>query len=116
MANFSPIPGRLHKEESCCFSKSLDFLIFFKNGPFGDFFLDPFYWFVLPIVKTDSIPQLVQDRSNIRTIQLGLTGGEAVNFRALNLEKFQGVEEGTLDLYGAVRNGYLQQRLNAIQE
>jgi phospholipid-binding lipoprotein MlaA len=85
-------------------------------GFIGDGLLDPFNWFVLPFIKTNSIPQLVQDRSNIRTIRFGLTGGEAVNFRALNLEKFQGVEEGTLDLYGAVRNGYLQQRLNAIQE
>jgi phospholipid-binding lipoprotein MlaA len=85
-------------------------------GFIGDGLLDPFNWFILPFITTDSIPQLVQDRSNIRTIRLGLTGGEAVNLRALNLEKFQGVEEGTLDLYGAIRNGYLQQRLNAIRE
>jgi phospholipid-binding lipoprotein MlaA len=85
-------------------------------GFIGDNFLDPFNWFVLPFVKIDSIPQLVQDRSNIRSIRLGLTGGEAVNARSLTLEKFQGVEEGTLDLYGAVRNAYLQQRLKAIQE
>jgi len=85
-------------------------------GFIGDGFLDPFNWFILPFIKTNSIPQLVQDRSNIRIIRWGLTGGEAVNLRALNLEKFQGVEEGTLDLYGAIRNGYLQQRLNAIQE
>ena len=85
-------------------------------GFIGDGLLDPFNWFVLPFVKTNSIPQLVQDRSTIRTIRSGLIGGEAVNFRALNLEKFQGVEEGTLDLYGAIRNGYLQQRLNDIQE
>ncbi len=85
-------------------------------GFIGDIFLNPFNWFILPIVKTDSIPQLVQDRSTITNIQLGLTGGEAVNVRSLFLEKFQGVEEGTLDLYGAIRNGYLQQRLNAIQE
>lgn len=85
-------------------------------GFIGDGFLDPFNWFILPFIKTNSIPQLVQDRSNIRTIRFGLGGGEAINLRALNLEKFQGVEEGTLDLYGAIRNGYLQQRLNAIQE
>jgi phospholipid-binding lipoprotein MlaA len=85
-------------------------------GFIGDGLLDPFNWFILPFIKTNSIPQLVQDRSNIRTIRFGLTGGEAVNLRALNLEKFQGVEEGTLDLYGAIRNGYLQQRLNAIRE
>jgi phospholipid-binding lipoprotein MlaA len=85
-------------------------------GFIGDTFLDPFNWFILPIVTTDSIPQLVQDRSTLRNIRLGLTGGEAVNVRSLSLEKFQGVEEGTLDLYGAIRNGYLQQRLHAIQE
>lgn len=85
-------------------------------GFIGDAFLDPFNWFVLPFVTTDSIPQLVQDRSTLRNIRLGLTGGEAVNVRSLSLEKFQGVEEGTLDLYGAIRNGYLQQRLHAIQE
>ncbi len=85
-------------------------------GFIGDGFLDPFNWFILPFVKMDSIPQLVQDRSNIDNIRLGLTGGEAVNLRSLSLEKFQGVEEGTLDLYGAIRNGYLQQRQNAIQE
>ncbi|UCH91472.1 MAG: VacJ family lipoprotein [Nitrospirota bacterium] len=85
-------------------------------GFIGDGLLDPFNWFVLPFIKTNSIPQLVQDRSTIRAIRSGLIGGEGVNLRALNLEKFQGVEEGTLDLYGAVRNGYLQQRLNDIQE
>jgi phospholipid-binding lipoprotein MlaA len=34
----------------------------------------------------------------------------------LNLEKFQGVEESTLDLYAAVRNAYLQKRAKAIRE
>ncbi len=85
-------------------------------GFIGDAFLDPFNWFILPFTNIDGIPQLVQDRSNRRIIRLGLTVGEAVNLRALNLEKFQGVEEGTLDLYGAIRNGYLQKRLNAIRE
>jgi len=36
------------------------------------------------------------------------TGGRIVNDRALNLELFEGVEETALDLYSAVRNGYLQ--------
>ena len=85
-------------------------------GFIGDTLLDPFNWFVLPFKTTDSIPQLVQNRSTIFTIRLGMTGGEAINDRSLSLEKFQGVEEGTLDLYGAIRNGYLQKRLNAIQE
>jgi phospholipid-binding lipoprotein MlaA len=85
-------------------------------GFIGDNFLDPFNWFVLPYINIDSIPQLTQDRSTIRIGVFGLTVGEAVNARSLTLEKFQGVEEGTLDLYGAVRNAYLQQRLKAIQE
>lgn len=85
-------------------------------GFIGDTLLDPFNWFVLPLQTTNSIPQLVQDSSARTTIRLGMTGGEAVNLRSLSLEKFQGVEEGTLDLYGAIRNGYLQKRLNAIQE
>jgi phospholipid-binding lipoprotein MlaA len=42
--------------------------------------------------------------------------GEIVNDRSRNLEKFQGVEEATLDLYTAVRNAYLQQRARAIKE
>jgi phospholipid-binding lipoprotein MlaA len=59
---------------------------------------------------------LVQHDPTIAYARLGLTIEESVNLRALNLEQFQGVEEGTLDLYGAIRNGYLQQRQKAIQE
>ena len=39
-----------------------------------------------------------------------------VNQRSLYLELFQNVEENTLDLYSAVRNGYLQRRQRAIEE
>ena len=46
----------------------------------------------------------------------GMKASEAVNSRALNLELFEDVEEGTLDMYSAVRNGYLQRRARAIQE
>jgi phospholipid-binding lipoprotein MlaA len=41
--------------------------------------------------------------------------GQIVNDRSLNLELFQGIEETTLDLYTAVRNGYLQRRENLIR-
>ena len=41
---------------------------------------------------------------------------EILNDRSLNLEKFQGVEEATLDLYTAVKNAYIQKRRNAIRE
>lgn len=46
----------------------------------------------------------------------GITAGKAVNDRALNLERFQEVEETVLDLYSAVRNGYLQRREQMIRE
>ena len=41
---------------------------------------------------------------------------DILNERALNLETFESVEEGTLDLYSAVRNFYLNKRKRQIQE
>jgi len=41
---------------------------------------------------------------------------DIVNERALNLETFESVEEGTLDLYSAVRNFYLNTRRRQIKE
>ncbi|HWR21316.1 MAG TPA: VacJ family lipoprotein [Verrucomicrobiae bacterium] len=40
--------------------------------------------------------------------------GDVVNTRSQNLELFESVEESTVDLYSAVRNGYLQRRHRAI--
>ena len=85
-------------------------------GFIGDTFLDPFNWLVLPIFEIADAPRLIQHDPTISYARLGMSAGETVNLRSLTLEKFQGVEEGTLDLYGAVRNAYLQQRLKAIQE
>ncbi len=85
-------------------------------GFIGDLFLDPFNWFVLPLIELDGAPLVVEKNSTINYARLGMSTGEAVNLRALTLEKFQGAEEGTLDLYGAIRNGYLQQRRLAIAE
>jgi phospholipid-binding lipoprotein MlaA len=45
---------------------------------------------------------------------MGLTAGQLVNERSINLERFQGVEEATVDLYSAVRNAYLQRRAKEI--
>jgi phospholipid-binding lipoprotein MlaA len=42
--------------------------------------------------------------------------GEIVNDRALNLELFQGFEESVVDLYSAVRHGYLRRREQLIKE
>ncbi|GJL56217.1 MAG: ABC transporter [Nitrospirales bacterium] len=84
-------------------------------GFVGDTFIDPVNWLVLPIIEIADAPRLVQHDDTITFTQAGMKVGETINLRSLNLEKFQGVEEGTLDLYGAVRNGYLQQRLKEIR-
>ena len=42
--------------------------------------------------------------------RLAMRLGNTVNERSLNLDLFQGFEETTVDLYSAVRNGYLQRR------
>jgi phospholipid-binding lipoprotein MlaA len=46
----------------------------------------------------------------------GLTATSTVNERSLNLETFERVAESTIDLYGAVRNAYLQRRAAAIRQ
>ena len=84
-------------------------------GYVGDIFLNPFNWFVLPIIEAGQ-PVAVKDDLTIFVAQFSIRVGDIINTRSLNLEKFQGVEEGTLDLYGAVRNAYLQQRAKAIKE
>jgi phospholipid-binding lipoprotein MlaA len=48
--------------------------------------------------------------------RLGMKIGETINDRSLNLDLFQGFEETTVDLYSAVRNGYLQRRYNLIHQ
>ena len=47
---------------------------------------------------------------------LARRAGETVNERSLTLQLFQDIEESVLDLYSAVRNGYLQRRDRAIRE
>ena len=49
-------------------------------------------------------------------IGISLKLGEIVNDRALNLELFQGFEESVVDLYSAVRHGYLRRREQLIKE
>ncbi len=67
-------------------------------GYLGDLVMDPLNY-VLPFVG-----------------QLARRGGETVNTRSQNFDRFQGVEEGTLDLYAAVRDAYVQSRAKAIQD
>ncbi len=49
-------------------------------------------------------------------IGISLKLGEIVNDRALNLDLFQGFEESVVDLYSAVRHGYLRRREQLIKE
>ncbi|HXG52131.1 MAG TPA: VacJ family lipoprotein [candidate division Zixibacteria bacterium] len=47
---------------------------------------------------------------------VGINATNVVNERSLNLDRFERVAETTVDLYGAVRNAYLQRRAAAIRQ
>ena len=64
----------------------------------GDIFLNPVNY-LIPILPN-----------------LGMNAENAINTRALNIETFEGIEESTVDLYGAVRSGYFQRRSKDIAE
>jgi len=64
-----------------------------------DSLMDPVTW-LLPFVWT----------------RFGMTLGEMVNDRSLNLDLYEGFEDVTLDLYSAVRYGYLQRRERQVRE
>lgn len=87
-------------------------------GYFGDIALNPINWMVFPIIEVDGIPSVIahHNRTTTSIAQIGGRVEEVLNERSLNLEKFQGVEEATLDLYTAVKNAYLQKRRNQIRE
>ena len=87
-------------------------------GYVGDVFLDPINWLVVPIIEVNNVPSVIAHKNRMTSslIQTGSRVGEIVNERSRNLEKYQGVEEATLDLYTAVRNAYLQTRVRAIRE
>jgi phospholipid-binding lipoprotein MlaA len=87
-------------------------------GYVGDVFLNPINWLVVPIIEVNNVPSVIAHKNRMTTslIQTGSRVGEIVNERSRNLEKYQGVEEATLDLYTAVRNAYLQTRVRAIRE
>jgi phospholipid-binding lipoprotein MlaA len=88
------------------------------TGYLADIALNPTNWLVAPIIEVDNIPSVIAHKNRPTTtfVQLGTRVGEIVNERSRNLQKFQGVEEATLDLYTAVRNGYLQTRAKAIKQ
>jgi phospholipid-binding lipoprotein MlaA len=49
-------------------------------------------------------------------VTMGGSATNIVNERSLNLDRFERVAESTVDLYGAVRNAYLQRRAAAIRQ
>jgi ABC-type transporter lipoprotein component MlaA len=63
-----------------------------------DSLLDPLSWFVTPFAA-----------------DFGRAAGKTINERAANLKLYQDVEDASLDLYAAVRNGYLQRRRKSIE-
>ncbi len=84
---------------------------------FVDLALDPLNYLVFPVMpyRFAGQPMLtVRDTAVIGWWSQRV--GQIVNDRAINLERFEGVEEATVDLYGAVRNAYLQTRAKAIRE
>ena len=48
--------------------------------------------------------------------RFGMKVGDTINDRALNYDLFQGFEESVIDMYSAVRHGYLQRRQQLIKE
>jgi phospholipid-binding lipoprotein MlaA len=83
-----------------------------------DFGMNPVNYFLLPTFEVDNWPSAIahKNRDTTTILQLGRTVEDIVNYRSLNLETFEGVEEATVDLYSAVRNAYLQKRARAIRE
>jgi len=65
----------------------------------ADSFMDPLSWFVTPIGA-----------------DIGRSAAKQINERANNMKLYDDVEDSSLDLYAAVRNGYLQRRRKAIQD
>lgn len=87
-------------------------------GYVGDIAMNPINWLVFPTIEVNGVPSLVahHNRTTSSIAQIGGRVEEILNERSLNLEKFQGVEEATLDLYTAVKNAYIQKRRNQIRE
>jgi phospholipid-binding lipoprotein MlaA len=88
------------------------------TGFVGDIFLNPINWLVAPIIEVKNVPSVIphKNRTTTTIVQFSARVEEIVNERSRNLEKFEGVEEATLDLYTAVRNAYLQKRAREIRE
>ncbi len=92
---------------------------FYGAGP-GPYLILPF---MEPLTVRDGIGKavdgLIDPMSHFVAflpIRLLLKVEETVNDRSLNLELFQGFEESVIDMYSAVRHGYLKRREKLIKE
>jgi len=65
----------------------------------ADSFMDPLSWFITPIAA-----------------DFGRAAAQRINERADNMKLYDDVEDTSLDLYAAVRNGYLQRRRKSIED
>jgi phospholipid-binding lipoprotein MlaA len=68
-------------------------------GYAADSFMDPLSWFVTPLGA-----------------DFGRAAANTINERADNMTEYDDVEDTSLDLYAAVRNGYLQRRSKFIED
>jgi phospholipid-binding lipoprotein MlaA len=68
-------------------------------GYAADSLMDPLSWFITPIGA-----------------DFGRSAAYQINERAENMTMYDDVEDTSLDLYAAVRNGYLQRRRKAIRD
>lgn len=68
-------------------------------GYAADSFLDPLSYFVTPLLAN-----------------IGRSAAYTINERADHMTEYDDVEDTSLDLYAAVRNGYLQRRANSIED
>ena len=89
------------------------------NGP-GPYLILPF---MEPLTVRDGIGKFVDGLMDPLSYllpffpdRLLMKIGDIINERALNYDLFQGFEESVIDMYSAVRHGYLQRRQNLIRE
>ena len=89
------------------------------SGP-GPYLVMPF---LEPLTVRDGIGKAVDGAMDPLSYVLpflwtgvGMSAGDLLNDRSLNLDLFQGFEESVIDLYSAVRNGYLRRREELIKE
>jgi phospholipid-binding lipoprotein MlaA len=92
---------------------------FYGVGP-GPYVIVPF---LEPLTVRDGIGKAVDGAMDPMSyfvpfipIRLLLKVTDVVNDRSLNLELFQGFEESVIDMYSAVRHGYLKRREKLIRE